>query len=365
MRLALLPRAALIAAAAMLVFAIGLIVTFALRPDLLPNSYQVLCRLDCNWYRLIALDGYVATPRLDSLQSSVAFFPAFPIVVRGLMLMTGLDFTAAALLLNAVYLMLFCMLVLASREQLLLRSDRDAAMFLLAFVLAPWSIYNRVPYTEMQFNLAMLATYVAWRREHYVAAALCGIALSATRVTGVFLPIALLIELLVRERWRIVELLRVPDARFRTLALMPLGGIAFYVYLGLHVGDPLANIRIQSIGWGHAIRNPVETLAGIVRSMSYDGLSAAFAFGVAAIGLSVGALRRNVPPPLALVGIAIISTSIISGPHGMARYALATFPVYLLVPTLPRVLQWPMIGSFALLQLAFTYFWAIRSPGLV
>lgn len=365
MRLALLPRVALIGAAAILVFAIGLTLTFALRPDLLSDGYEVLCRWDCNWYRLIALNGYVAVPRLDSLQSNVAFFPAFPLVVRGVMLMTGLDFTAAALLLNTVYLMLFCLLVLSSREQLLLRSDYDAAVFLLAFVLAPWSIYNRVPYTEMQFNLAMLATFVAWRREHYVAAALCGIALSATRVTGVFLPMALLVELLVRERWRILELLKKPNARFRALALMPLGGVAFYVYLGLHVGDPLANIRVQSIGWGHAIRNPVETLVGIVRGMTSEGLSSAFAFSVVAVGLTIGALRKNVPAPLAIMGLAIVSSSILSGPHGMARYALAVFPVYLLVPALPRTWQWLLIGGLALLQLVFTYFWAIRSPGMI
>ena len=273
------------------------------------------------------------------------------------MAVTRLGFTEAAVLLNAVYTLLFVWLALSSREELRLKSDRDAAVFVLAFLLVPLSLYDRVPYTEAQFNLAMLATFVAWRRGAFAAAALFGIFLTATRVTGILLPVALLLELVVRERWRIVDLLKAPDARFRALAIMPLGAIAFCVYLALHVGDPLGNFRVQSVGWDHPLRSPVDTLVEAIRFPVLAGISAVLALVIAGSALVIGTLRERIPPPLAVTGLAIVAMPTITGLVGLPRYALALFIIYLAVPATPRWLHWPLLALFALLQIVMVVLW--------
>jgi hypothetical protein len=357
-------KAAGIAAVSLAIFAGGFALALALLPGLAGPGIDALCRWDCGWYRSLAQGGYQIAPSPDSLQANYAFYPVFPGAARLIMEATGLGFVAAALLLNMLYSVAFAWLALANREMLMLRSDRDAVMFLAAFLLSPWSLYNRVPYTEMSFNLAVLATFIAWRREQYAAAAICGLVLTATRVTGAFLPIMLLVELVLRERWRVLDLLRAPDARFRALAVMPLGGLAFFVYLGLHVGDPLASFRIQA-SWNQGLRDPVETLIGGIRIASLHGLISVAAFLVQTVLLIAGWRRNRVPFPLAMTGILIGGSAVLSGLISMPRHTLAFFPVYLMVPMLPRAMQWVLLAIFAAIQWVFTYHWMLGTTALI
>lgn len=360
-----LPRAAQLAAVAYIILFIGFAISLVLIPDRAGDGLRNLCQWDCVWYRSIAERGYDVVPDPSSLQANFGFYPAFPLAVRGVMTVIGLDFTHAALLLNAVYTLLFAWLALSSREELLLRSDRDAAIFLLVFFLSPWSFFGRIPYTEMQFNLALLATFIAWRRGAFVAAATFGVVLTATRVTGVFLPIALLIELLIREKWRIVELLKAPDGRFRALAMMPLGAIAFFFYLGFHVGDPLANFRVQSVGWDHPARNPIESLIEGVTSLDYFGLTSVGAFSVTCVALILGTMRGRVPLPLALMGLGIVGMSTVTGLLGLPRYALAIFLVYLVVPALSRRGLLILLAIFVPFQIVFVILYVLRDNGVL
>lgn len=357
LRLAFFPRALGLTALAYAVVVIAFAFSSALGPDRATGGLADLCRSDCQWYSSIAEQGYDAGPRDGSLQANVGFYPAFPLAVRAVMTITTLDFAPAAMLLNAVYTLLFAWLALSSREELLLRSDRDAVIFVLAFLLTPLSLYNRVPYTEAQFNLTLLATFVAWRRGAFAAAALAGLVLTATRVTGIFLPIALIVELLFRERWRIIELLQAPDARFRALAVMPLGAISFFAYLAMHLGDPLANFRLQAVAWRHSVQNPVASLIDGVTSLTLVGVTSGIAFAVAAVVLLTGAMRQRIPWPLALTGLGFASLPTVTGLVGLPRYALAIFVVYLAVPALPKWALWPLLVVFVPLQMFFVYVW--------
>lgn len=353
----LFPRAARLTALSLMVFLAGFALSLALMPDRAGHGLANLCHWDCGWYRSIAEAGYDVSPRENSLEANFGFYPGFPLAVRGVMTVSGLDFTAAAVLLNAIYTLLFVWLALSSREELLLRSDRDATVFVLAFLLVPLSLYDRVPYSEAQFNLALLATFVAWRRGAFVTAAIAGVVLTATRVTGVFLPVALLIELVIRERWRVLGLLAAPDGRFRALAVMPLGAIVFFVYLAFHVGDPLANFRVQSVAWDHPIGNPIDNLLEAITFPVLANVSGALAFLVAGGGFLFGIWRRRIPLPLALTGLGIVTMPTVTGLVGLPRYALALFVVFLVIPAVPKVLQWPLVGFFALLQIVMVVLW--------
>jgi len=331
------------------------------------GNWRDLCDWDCKWYQSIAERGYDVDPRARpyDLQANYAFYPAFPLAVSAIMAVTPLSFSQAGMLLSGLFSGLFCWLVLVFYRELRLPDERAAIVFLLAFLLSPFSLANHIPYTEMLFNLAALATFVAWRREQYVAAALCGFVLTATRLTGVVLPIALLLELLIRERWRIGPMLLRPDARMRALAVMPLGLASFMVYLGLHVGDPLANVRVQEFGWDHGFNNPLLSLAtAFFANSALAAAGAGTIIGVTTL-LVLGIRAGRIPIPLAALAFFSYAIPATSRMMSVPRYALAIFPVYLVAAMLPKPLQRVLIPLLALLQIVAVHLWLTHHLVLV
>lgn len=64
-----------------------------------PNFWEASTNWDGQWYRLIAEDGYPRSLPLEDGEVAMnawAFYPAYPLLVRVVMLMTGLPFTVAA-----------------------------------------------------------------------------------------------------------------------------------------------------------------------------------------------------------------------------------------------------------------------------
>src|SRR5688572_29878691 len=321
--------ASAVAGSVTLFFGIAYLGANALLPPSPDGGLWSLCVWDCRWYRSIALLGYDHDPgtrggAVVGLEANYAFFPAFPTIAALLMKVTSVSFTAAGFLLNSLSALLFCWIALIHRRELGIQSDREVVIFLLAFLLSPWSLYNHVPYSEMLFNLAALGTFVLWRRQNFLLAAVFGAVLTATRVTGILLPLILLAELLIRERGRVVEIALQPDNRFRSLALMPIGLMAFMIYLAITVGDPLAHLRIQHLGWGHDLRNPFESVAAIAAGgggfTGYYNLAA----WILVTGLLVaGLLVKRIPPALAAFAWIAPSISLLSTHFSQARFALA------------------------------------------
>ena len=348
--------ALLIAVGASVLFAAGYVFVNTLLPPL-NSGLRTLCLWDCGWYGNIAESGYDSAPTMQNgAASDYGFFPAFPIGAKLVQLVTGFGFARAGLLFNAACSLLFCWLVLLHRRELLLGDERDSAMFLLAFLLSPWSLYNHIPYSEMLFNVSALGAYVSWRRGNFVAAAAFGVVLTATRVSGVLLPVVLALELLWVERHRLVAVFAQPDARFRALGVMPLGLAAV---LGTHyvaVGDPLGYFHIQELGWGQGLRDPLATgIAGLV--VESEHRYHMLVFVAASLVLLAGTVTGRVPVPLALFGWLVPTMTLVSTPASLSRYSLALFPYYLAINLLPFRLRVVAILMGTTGLMAFTYFW--------
>ena len=355
---------AMLAGVSTLCFAAFYLAANALLPSPPQGWRWSLCVWDCDWYRSIVEGGYDRIPDSQELVANYGFFPGFPLGALGLMKATGLSFVPAALVLNALLSWLFCWIALKYSGQLNLRDEAETSWFLAAFLFSPWSLYNHVPYSEMLFNVAALGAFVFWRSGKFVAAAMFGIVLTATRLTGVLLPIALLVELGWRERHRLVELALRPDARVRALAIMPLGLAAFFAFLYFRVGDPLAYFHIQEFGWGAKTGNPVAVLlAAIV--VSPGSQYGAAAFLVASAALLAGVLLRRIPNSLAAFGWLTPLVPLTAFIASQPRYALALFPLYLVVPAAPRAIRFAVVAALALGQAVLVYYWLQRSTALV
>lgn len=355
------PPALYVAAGSTLFF----LLAWAVLTAALQRAHPSICVWDCVRYGDIAADGYPRGPDLDQY-ANFGFFPGFPLSVALAMRATGLDFALAGVLLNAIYSLAFAWVASAAWRELQLGDEAAAVPFVAAFLLSPFGLYNHVPYSEMLFNLSALITFVAWKRENYLAAAVAGVVLTATRLTGVFLPVVLMTGLIVAEHERIGAILLRPDARFRALAVMPLGAVAFILFLAVHVGDPLAYLRVQYLAWGQALRNPLDLLLSVLSGgAGWSTPAGLAAFAAAAALLAVGAYRKLVPRELASFAILAPALSLMSTTLGQQRYALALFPVYLLVARLPQGLQIIVLAVFAVGQAVFLSYWLTGSVAVL
>ncbi len=199
-----------------------------------PLWETIWARWDGIWYLLIAAQGY--GPRVGALQ---AFFPAFPGLIHVVGGMLGGNDLLAGVLINRVLLFptvaLFTQIV---REESGEQAGESAPLFLL---LAPIAVFFLAVYTETLFVLACLACFLAMRHQRWLLAGLCCAVATATRLPGIVLAGAVLVEgLASRKYWQ----------GLGAAALGMVGLAAYVVYLYVVYHDALAFQHAYQYGWG-------------------------------------------------------------------------------------------------------------------
>jgi hypothetical protein len=209
-------------------------------------------RWDGLWYLRIAEDGYRAA------DGSAAFFPLYPLLVRGLSWGLGGHPLAAALLLShAAFLAALLLLHRAVTEDF---GDDTAERTVVFLALFPTSFFFYAPYPESLFLLTSVASLWSARRGRWAAAGAAAALASATRAAGLVLLLPLAAEALRAARAG-------PRGRVRAAALAPLGALAvaplgaalYALYWHLEFGDWLAPLTQQS-RWLREPSWPWETL---------------------------------------------------------------------------------------------------------
>lgn len=198
-------------------------------------GWQVFAAWDGEWYQKIVTNGYEYLA--DGKQHNVAFFPLFPIVVRGVMAL-GLPFNVAGTLVNNFAFLGALLLVFNWVEETYGSSAARWTVVTLAW--CPFSLYGTVIYTEGLFLLLSTAALRAYEQQQYASVALWGAMASATRVTG-----AMLVPTFLFVTWREGRSKRAYLASLATSS----GLLLFSGYCWLRFGDPLAFVHVQG-AWG-------------------------------------------------------------------------------------------------------------------
>ncbi|PSB32453.1 mannosyltransferase family protein [Stenomitos frigidus] len=267
-------------------------------PGYIPQrGWELFSHWDGKWYRSIAIEGYEYVN--DGQQHSIAFFPLFPVVLRGVMSL-GLQFEVAAPLVNNLALLGTVILLYFWVAES--HSIQTAKWVAAVFVLYPSSLFGTVAYTEGLFLLVSTAALRAYDQHHYGWAAFWGALASASRVFGMSLIPAFLFL-----AWKEA---RPPIAYVTGLAASG-GLLLFCLYSGVRFGDPLAFIHTQQ-GWEH------ESLLEIVKNaLTLDKTSL---FAVLALSISVFLLwrfRTQMPPVVTAYGVVslvlLLSAGVTSG----------------------------------------------------
>ena len=188
---------------------------------------------DSGWFLHIAEHGY------DSRQST-AFFPLYPLVVRGVAFVLGSTTVAGVVVSLVAAAVAAALLGQLARPLLGEIAARDSVLY---FALAPTAFVFTALYSEALFVALATGSFLAAVRRRALLAALLAALAVATRPLGLALMPALLVLLWPRERTP-RELLRLAP-----LALVPLPVGLFALYLERRLDDWNAFLDAQSEFW--------------------------------------------------------------------------------------------------------------------
>jgi len=282
---------------------------------------------DGGWYLSIAERGYWFDPHGAS---NVAFFPLFPLLVRGVAALTG-NFVAAGLLVaNLAALGAVLVLWRWVRAEGGSAAAERSALWLMIY---PFSLFLHSIYAESLFFLLATLALQASARDRRLAAGLWGALAAATRPMGVLLAPALAWGL-----WRDYRAGRHPGLRDLIAVLLPVAGIGAYMaYLWVAFGDPLAFWTAHAVGWRVELQWAVakywrETywiLTRLVRLHTYAHLLEAtrIVLPVVFVALTVQVFRRLGAIPGIYAALAV-ATAILFAPASVGREFLAVTPAF-------------------------------------
>jgi len=211
------------------------------------NVFTAWERFDALWFLRIGDTGY----RLGD--GSAAFFPLYPLAIRGLsFVMGGHPLAAATLVSNAAFCGALIVTYLLTTSEL---SERAARNTILLMCLFPTAHFFLMPYSESLFFLLSVAAFWGARRGRWGVAGAAGALAAATRSIGFVLAPALLIEALHQRN----------EGRGRAwpgvlaAAATLCGLLAYLAYWGLRAGEWLAPLTRQA-NWQREFSWPWVTL---------------------------------------------------------------------------------------------------------
>lgn len=293
---------------------------------------------DAHWYSGIAAFGYSYIPGTDS---NVAFFPAFPLLMRWTAPLTGGNYLWSGLAVSLA--VSFVAVLLAGR---LMSFDYGATVgrrMVILLSASPVAFFFALPYADGLLLLFCVLSLFAARRRLWLWAAIFAAAAGTVRITGALLLIPLIWELCEQHGWRLRELLSARGAaRLATLAIAPVGIGAYMLWLGAKFSEPFAFVKAQLDGWPHrttwALRPVWDTVVELARPWRHLGglrpdLYWAYALDITvlivATVLFVMAIRRKMPVVYLLWwGLALIFPIMSGTTNSLARYSLIAFPMY-------------------------------------
>ncbi len=294
------------------------------------NGALLHCKLDCQWYSGIAEKGYEHPmgALTYSETKNWAFFPLFPLAVRGLATILDLRYDTAAILTSKL-LFLVAIYSFMKLANVYFSGHNPIATAAVA-ALNPYSIYGNMGYTEPLFLVLTSIFFIQLRASRMFPAALAGMLLTGTRFPGIsaLAPYALTIG----RKWKLWSVMEKIVSAIGFLVIS-FGLLAFMYHLNEIVGDPLAFVHIQkawrgervlsAFGWIDSLRRGFSSSTWLYRYFSISGF--------VVLGTSFYFLWN--PRYRVLASFTFISTilPLMSDAWGLPRYIWWQAPVLLCV----------------------------------
>ena len=310
---------------------------FPLRPGVGDRWFGGFARWDAEWYRTIVREGYVYYP---GVQSSVAFWPTYPIVVGLLswafpsIYITGTVVTVVSGAIAMVLLRKWSRLTVSPEVAL-------TAVVVLCVYPYSWYLYG-VVYSDALFVATAIGAFYLIEKDRYFWAGLVGIMATAGRPAGLVVAVALILRVIERRNRSegattlrgLLNPLRLKRAD-APIFLSWVGVGSWFAFLWVKFGDPFLFAETQaSKGWDQGAGAATWLKFRLIEELQHRPFEWS-TIGHVAHGLAVfGALalvplvKRRFGWAYALYCLGLIALPLLGTKDffGAGRYLLGTFP---------------------------------------
>jgi hypothetical protein len=218
--------------------------------------FDTFAQWDSQWFLRIVRHGY-------DVKQSAAFFPLYPLVVRGVSEVVRSDIAAAVLVSLVAGGVGVVVLHRLARPLL---GESGAADTVLLIALYPIAFVFTAAYSDGLFLALAAGSFLAATRRRPLAAGVLGGLACGTRLMGLALLPALIALLWPRDRRGLLAL--------APLTLLPAAVGAYALYLDRHFGDGWAFVHVQGVFWQRHVHT-AGPLSGIWLAVkdAYQGAS--------------------------------------------------------------------------------------------
>jgi hypothetical protein len=314
---------------------------------------------DGGWYLHTARKGYPGGLTIihgHATQTTIAFFPLYPLCVRLVHSAFGVSYRAAGLLVTGVSGMVAVVLLRMLLERLWGSEVADRGVALFCFF--PGALVLSLVYSEALMLALAIGCLLALLSRRWVTAGVLAALATATRPNAVALVAAC--------AWASFAAIR-SQRDWRSLTapvLAPLGFLAFQAFLWAHTGAANAWWRTQHDGWGErlAVGATWDKFSDLLRHPMVDvNIVVAVAGTLFVAGGLVLLVRARPPGPVLVYTAGVVLLALLSHTLGARpRFVLTAFP---LVAVLGRWLRGnaftvavacsaALLGSFAIISVA-------------
>jgi Gpi18-like mannosyltransferase len=303
-------------------------------------------RWDSGFYLTIAKSGYAFVP---GQQSSVAFFPLYPMLVNLLTVVVRNDVLAGVLVSNLCFL---GALIFFYRLVILEFDEPQIAMRAVFYIAAfPTAFFFTAIYTESTFLLFAVGTFYFARRKMWAWASFMGTLCTVSRIVGVMMFGIIGLEWLRAQGWTFGRIrrreawqglwtgLRTNGLSLLPVMLVPIGMLSYMVFLQSRFHDPIAFWTTQA-AWERQSIGPlgvvVQSLASLHGSNFLTGTNVWWN-----VPLDLGALFalllclipiwRRLGESYAIYSLLSVLIPLSSSTQSLVRYVLVVFPFFMML----------------------------------
>jgi Gpi18-like mannosyltransferase len=301
-----------------------------------PSLLSIWNKWDSPSYLDIAENGYRGFG--DEMWVRIVFFPFYPFLIRIFAFILQ-SYKLSALVVSNVAYAVACFYL----YRLVLKRYGDEAAIRSVFFMSifPTAYFFHAGYTESLFLALTIASFYYAGENRWLLAGIFGMLASATRMTGVLLFPALLIEYMFQIEYRIKRI----KLNSLFLLLILIGFVAYLVINYITFDNPFAFLDAQREYWHKTASPPWKGIMGAWDYIRWKDADAAYRlmigwaellfsiFGLLCAIWAFIRLRASYGVFVLLTWAAATSTSFMLS---MPRYALSLFPIFILLALIAR-----------------------------
>lgn len=282
-------------------------------------------RWDAPHYLSLARYGYQT---IGDEANFIVFYPLFPFLTFLVSLFFNNIFLSSIVVSNLFYVLsIICLYKLVALDY----DQKTAWRAVILISIFPTAYFFHAPYTESLFLFCSVISFYLARKNNWLGASLAGLLATLTRVTGLILPIALLVEFIVQKRK--------PKNYFNLLFLLliAVGPLIYFSINYMLFKDPLHFLSVQKFHWGHYyFGSPLKNFMDTFHATSWLKEQDKFMLGTMQVVFTFFAFILSVATffktRLSYAIYAVLSVILITAPSfwiSNPRYALVIFPIFI------------------------------------